>query len=221
MERRATSLNAPSDPYCQAPEIQIGARRIAAAEPPYVVAEMSANHGGDYERAVQMVRAAAAAGADAVKLQTYTPDALTLNCDRPPFCIQGTPWSGCSLYALYREAQTPWDWFPKLQAVAHEAGIELFSSPFDAAAVDFLEGCAAPAYKIASFELVDLPLLRRVAATGKPVLLSTGMAAWSEMDEAVRAVRGCGNERLALLRCSSAYPSQPADMHLRTLGRLR
>ena len=213
-------LNMSNDPIRSAPEIRIGERRIAADEPPYVIAEMSANHGGDFDRAVQIVRAAAAAGADAVKLQTYTPDSLTLDCDLPQFCIQGTPWGGRSLYALYREAQTPWQWFPKLQTVARDAGIELFSSPFDAAAVDFLEAHAAPAYKIASFELVDLALVRRAAATGKPVLLSTGMAAWSEIDEAVRAVRGSGNGRLALLRCSSAYPAQPADMHLRTLLRL-
>lgn len=220
MPRRATSLNMYSDSSCSAPDMRIGSRRIAADEPPYVIAEMSANHGGDYERAVQLVRAAAAAGADAIKLQTYTPDSLTLDCELPPFRIQGTPWSGRSLYSLYREAQTPWAWFPKLQAVARDAGIELFSSPFDASAVDFLETHGAPAYKVASFELVDLPLVRRAAATGKPVLLSTGMAAWSEIDEAVRVVRSCGNQGLALLRCSSVYPSQPADMHLRTLLRL-
>ena len=200
--------------------IQIGARRIGPGEPPYVIAEMSANHGQDFQQAVQIVEAAAAAGADAVKLQTYTPDTLTLDCDRPPFRIAGTLWNGRTLYDLYREAQTPWAWQPRLQAVARDLGLDFFSTPFDPTAVEFLQSMQVPAYKIASFELIDLPLLRCVAATGKPILLSTGMAGWGEIDEAVQAIRATGNGQLALLKCTSAYPSRPAEMNLRTIPRL-
>jgi N-acetylneuraminate synthase len=202
------------------PGIQIGTRRIGPGEPPYVIAEMSANHGQDFQQAVQIVEAAAAAGADAVKLQTYTPDTLTLDCDRPLFRIAGTLWNGRTLYDLYREAQTPWPWQPRLQAVARDLGLDFFSTPFDPTAVEFLESMQVPAYKIASFELMDLPLLRCVAATGKPIFLSTGMASWGEIDEAVQTIRAAGNRQLALLKCTSAYPARPADMNLRTIPRL-
>ena len=200
--------------------IEIAGRAIGPGQPPYVVAEMSANHGGDFDRAVKIVQAAAAAGADAVKLQTYTPDSLTLDCDDPCFRPAGTPWAGRTLYELYREAAMPWSWQPKLRQVAHEHGLELFASPFDAGAVDFLEAMAVPAYKIASFELVDWPLLRRVAATGKPVLLSTGMANEEEIAEALEVLRGSGCLQVALLKCTSAYPAPAAEMNLRAIGRL-
>jgi N-acetylneuraminate synthase len=184
------------------------------------VAELSGNHGQDFAQAVRLVEAAAAAGADAVKLQTYTPDTLTLDCDRPEFQIRGTIWAGRTLYDLYREAATPWDWQPRLRQVAREHGLELFSSPFDATAVDFLEAMDVPAYKIASFEIVDLPLLRRVAATRKPVILSTGMATWEEIDEALRTLRDAGSGPIALLKCTSAYPAGTGEMNLRGIPRL-
>jgi pseudaminic acid synthase len=200
---------------------EIAGRAIGPHEPPYLMAEMSANHGQDFHEAVRIVEAAAAAGADAVKLQTYTPDTLTLDCDRPPFRIEGTIWSGRTLYDLYGEAQTPWEWQPELARIAHELGVHLFSTPFDGTAVDFLEGMDVPAYKIASFELVDLPLLRRVARTGKPIVLSTGMATLGEIDEAVRTIREAGGHQLALLKCTSAYPAPPDGMNLRTIPHLR
>lgn len=200
------------------PSISISGRRIADDEPAYIVAELSANHNGDYDRAVALVKAAADAGADAVKLQTYTPDTMTIDCDTSPFQIGGgSLWAGRNLYHLYGEAQTPWDWVPKLSAIAHSLGIELYSTPFDITAVNFLEDMDMPAYKIASFELVDLPFLRRVAETGKPVILSTGMATLDEIDEAVNALRGAGAREIALLKCTSAYPAKPADMNLRAI----
>jgi len=188
--------------------LRIAGRRIGPDEPPYVVAEMSANHRGDE------------AGAHAVKLQTYTPDSLTIDCDRPCFRIEGTVWSGRTLHDLYSEAAMPWVWQPELKRIADDLGLTLFSTPFDSAAVDFLEQMQVPAYKIASFELVDLPLLRRVAATGKPILLSTGMATLGEIDEAVAAIREAGGSELALLKCSSAYPASPEQMNLRTIVHL-
>jgi len=200
--------------------LRIAGRRIGPDEPPYVVAEMSANHRGDFQQAVEIVEAAAEAGAHAVKLQTYTPDSLTIDCDRPCFRIEGTVWSGRTLHDLYSEAAMPWVWQPELKRIADDLGLTLFSTPFDSAAVDFLEQMQVPAYKIASFELVDLPLLRRVAATGKPILLSTGMATLGEIDEAVAAIREAGGSELALLKCSSAYPASPEQMNLRTIVHL-
>jgi len=197
--------------------IQIAGRRIGAGEPPYVVAEMSANHGQDFDRAVAIVEAAAQAGADAVKLQTYTPDTMTIDCDRQIFRIRGTIWSGRTLYELYREAYMPWQWQPRLKEIAGRLGLALFSAPLDPTAVDFLQRMEVPAYKIASFELVDLPLLRRVAETGKPVILSTGMATQEEVEEAVRTIRESGGRQLALLHCTSAYQASAAGMNLRTL----
>ncbi|HIQ21647.1 MAG TPA: pseudaminic acid synthase [Planctomycetes bacterium] len=200
--------------------IQIGTRRIGPGQPPYVVAEMSANHGGSFQRARAIVEAAARAGADAVKLQTYTPETLTIDCHRKPFRIEAGPWAGRSLYELYSEAAMPWQWQPRLEQVATDLGIQLFSTPFDASAVDFLEGMDVPAYKIASFELVDLPLLERVARTGKPVLVSTGMATLGEIEEAVGALKAAGAQQIALLKCTSAYPAEPAQMNLRTIPHL-
>jgi len=178
--------------------------------------------GSALQVAEALVRAAAAAGADAVKLQTYTPDTLTIDVRSGRFVIgDDTIWSGAVLHDLYAQAQTPWEWHAPLRTLAHSLGLGWFSTPFDATAVDFLESIGAPAYKIASFELVDIPLLRRVAATGKPVVLSTGMATLEEMDEAVATVRSAGRSPLALLRTNSAYPAPPDGMHLRTIPALR
>jgi N-acetylneuraminate synthase len=181
---------------------------------------MSANHGRDFRRAVGIVEAAAAAGAHAVKLQTYTPESLTIDCQDPRFRIQGTLWAGRTLYDLYAEAAMPWPWQPELKRVAERLGLVLFSTPFDARAVDFLEQMQVPAYKIASFELVDLPLLRRVAQTGRPILLSTGMATLAEIGEAVDTIHTAGGRQLALLKCTTAYPATAEQMNLRTIVHL-
>lgn len=185
-----------------------------------LVAEMSANHNGSRERAEQIIRAAADAGADAVKMQTYTPDTMTIQCDNPCFKIKGTIWEGRSLYDLYKEAQTPWEWFPGLLALARDLGIDCFSTPFDSTAVDFLEECGVSRYKVASFELVDVPLLKKIASTGKPVILSTGLAVLSEIDEAVRLLRENGAGELTLLKCTSAYPAPVEEANLRTIPHL-
>lgn len=202
------------------PSITIGTHHIQPGNPTYIIAEMSANHNQDFDQAVRIIEVAKAAGADAVKLQTYTPDTLTIDSDRAHFKIQGTIWEGANLYRLYGEAYTPWEWQPKLKAAANDLGLDLFSSPFDATAVDFLESMDVPAYKIASFEIVDLPLIRRVAATGKPVIISTGMATLAEIDEAVRTARTAGCTELALLKCTSAYPTPPEESNLRTIPHL-
>jgi len=201
--------------------ITINGRRIGVGHPAYIIAEMSANHNQDFDQAVQIIRAAKDAGADAVKLQTYTPDTMTIDCRNKYFQIgKGTVWEGRNLYELYGEAFTPWDWQPELKAVAEDLSLHCFSTPFDEAAVDFLESMKAPAHKIASFELVDTGLLRKVAATGKPVIISTGMATLGEIDEAVRTLREAGCGQLALLKCTSAYPSPPEEMNLRTIPHL-
>jgi N-acetylneuraminate synthase len=201
--------------------IEIQGRRVGAGSPVYVVAEMSANHGGSLERAMEIVRAAKAAGADAVKLQTYTPDTMTIPAQGKEFLISGgTLWDGQTLYELYRAAFTPWEWQPRLKALADELGLHLFSSAFDAKAVDFLEDMGVPAYKVASFELVDLPLIERMARTGKPLIMSTGMATLGEIAEAVEAARAAGASQVALLKCTSAYPAPPEDMNLRTIPHL-
>ena len=199
----------------------INNRIIGSNNPVYIVAEMSANHGQDFEQAVQIIHVAKEAGADAVKLQIYTPDTITIDCDNEYFRIgKGTIWEGRTLYDLYKEAYTPWKWQPKLKEIADDLGLELFSSPFDHTAVDFLEKMGVPAYKIASFELVDLPLIRRVAQTGKPIIMSTGMATLAEIDEAVRTAREAGTTQIALLKCTSAYPAPPEEMNLRTIPHL-
>lgn len=185
-----------------------------------LVAEISANHNRSLERAEALVRAAAAAGADAVKLQTYTADTLTIPCANEHFRIQGTLWEGRTLYDLYQEAHTPWEWHPRLIGLANELGMACFSTPFDATAVDFLESLKVPCHKVASFELVDLPLLRKVAATGKPVILSTGMSSLAEIDEAVRTLRANGTSELVLLKCTSAYPAPEEEINLRTIPHL-
>jgi N-acetylneuraminate synthase len=197
--------------------IEINRRKIGTGHPVYVVAEMSANHRQDFGQAVKIIEAAKQAGADAVKLQTYTPDTLTIDCDNEYFRIKGTIWEGRNLYDLYGEAYTPWDWQPKLKEIAEGLGLDLFSTPFDSTAVDFLEQMGVPAHKIASFELVDLLLIRKVAATGKPMIMSTGMATLEEIGEAVAAAREAGCRDLALLKCTSAYPAPPDEMNLRTI----
>lgn len=200
--------------------LEINERAIGPDWPVYTVAEMSANHNQDFDRAVQIVEAAADAGADAIKLQTYRPDTLTIESDKEPFQIEEGPWAGRTLYDLYEEAYTPWDWQPKLQEVAHDVGLDFFSSAFDPTSVDFLEELDVPAYKIASFENVDLPLIRRVAKTGKPTIMSTGMATLGEIEEAVQAFRNAGGTELALLACTSSYPAPPEEMHLRRIPHL-
>jgi pseudaminic acid synthase len=187
----------------------------------YIVAEMSANHNQNFERAVQLIRAANEAGADAVKLQTYTADTLTIRSGKSYFRIGGgTLWDGRGLHDLYAEAFTPWEWQPKLKAVATELGMDLFSTAFDSSAVDFLEEMGVPFHKVASFELVDIPLIEKAASTGKPLIISTGMATLAEIDEAVRAAREAGATEIALLKCTSAYPSAPEMMNLRTIPHL-
>ncbi len=200
---------------------RIGQRAIGPGHPVYIIAEMSANHNQDYEQAAAIVRAAKGAGADAIKLQTYTPDTMTLDLRTPVFQIgAGTIWEGKNLYELYGEACTPWEWQPRLKTLAGELGMDCFSTPFDATSVEFLEKMRVPAYKIASFEIVDLPLIRRVAQTGKPLIMSTGMASKAEIEDAVNAFRSAGGTQLALLKCTSAYPSNPQDMNLLTIPHL-
>ena len=199
-------------------ELKINGRTVGPGHPVYIVAELSANHGQDFDQAVRIVRAMKAAGADAVKVQTYTPDTLTIQSDVEHFRIGGgTLWDGRTLYDLYDEAYMPWEWQPKLKLLANELGLEFFSTPFDRTAVDFLERMDVPAYKIASFELVDLPLIRAVGRTGKPLIMSTGMASEEEISEAVAIAREAGCTELALLKCTSAYPALPEEMNLRTI----
>jgi pseudaminic acid synthase len=198
--------------------MQIGGRTVGNGAPAYIVAELSGNHGGDFERARRLVRTAAEAGADAVKLQTYTPDTMTIASDQEHFRIaSGTIWDGRTLYDLFSEAQTPWEWHGPLRDEANALGLDLFSSPFDATAVDFLEDLGVPVYKIASFELVDIPLIRRVARTGKPVILSTGMATRDEIAEAIQAARDAGSSGVTVLACTSAYPAPPEEANLRSI----
>jgi N-acetylneuraminate synthase len=201
--------------------ISIAGRLIGEGRPVYVIAEISANHNQSFEQAVRLIEAAKEAGADAVKLQTYTPDTMTLRSDREYFRIGGgTLWDGKTLYDLYGEAYTPWEWHPELKEIANRLSVDLFSTPFDSTAVDFLESIGTPAHKIASFEIVDIPLIQRVAGTGKPMIISTGMASLEEIDEAVTAARNAGAHEIALLKCTSAYPAPPAEMHLRTIADL-
>ena len=198
-------------------------REIGSGQRPYLIAEMSGNHNQSLERALEIVDAAAAHGADAIKLQTYTAATMTLNLRMPGFVIEdpNSLWAGRQLYELYEEAHTPWAWHAPIMARARSHGMACFSSPFDATAVDFLESLDAPAYKIASFEVTDLPLIRRVAATGKPMLMSTGMATAGEIDEAVRAARGAGCRDLVLLKCTSTYPATADNTNVSTIPHMR
>lgn len=196
---------------------EIGNAQIGAGNPTFVIAEISANHCGNLKRAIQLIYAAKFAGADAVKLQTYTADTLTIDCERPEFLIKGTIWDGQKLYDLYNEAHTPWHWQPELKAKADEIGIQLFSSPFDSSAVRFLQQMDVPAYKIASFEIGDVDLLRAVAQTGKPVIVSTGMAEPEEIEFAIETLRKNDVTQIALLKCTSAYPAPAESMNVRTV----
>lgn len=202
-------------------EMSIGGRVLGPGHPVLVVAELSANHNQSYDEAVRVVHAAHAAGADAIKLQTYTADTITIRSNRPEFRIGGgTLWDGRTLHDLYAEACTPWEWQPKLKQLAEELGMLCFSSAFDATAVDFLDSIGVGVHKIASFELNDIPLIEKMARTGKPLILSTGMASEAEVEEAVTAARAAGAQDLMLLKCTSAYPSPPEAMHLRTIPEL-
>ncbi|CAM3893242.1 pseudaminic acid synthase [Rheinheimera salexigens] len=196
----------------------INGREISTEQPPYIIAEMSANHNGSIERAKQIILAAKQAGADAVKLQSYTADTITLNANSEDFMIRGGLWDGRNLYELYQQAQMPWHWHKPLFEYAHQIGITIFSSPFDTTAVDLLEQLNAPAYKVASFEAVDLPLIRYIAQTGKPMIISTGMANAEEIAEAIAAAREGGCKQLAILHCVSGYPAPAADYNLRTIA---
>ncbi len=202
--------------------LKIGNREIRQGGRPLMIAEMSGNHNQSLDTAMAIVQAAADAGADAIKLQTYTADTITLNVHGGPFVIsdERSPWAGQRLYDLYAQAHTPWDWHAAIFARARELGLLAFSSPFDPTAVDFLESLGVPAYKIASPEIVDLPLIEKVAGTGKPMIISTGMATLAEIDEAVQAARGAGARDIVLLKCCSAYPAEPEEMNLHTIPHL-
>lgn len=202
-------------------EFSIRNKKIGEKFPTFIIAELSANHLQKFDNAAKLIKAAKEAGADAIKLQTYTPDTITIDCDNEYFQIkQGTLWNGQSLYELYKKAYTPWEWQPKLKEIAESEGLICFSSVFDKTAVDFLEKLKVPAYKIASFEITDIPLIEYVASKGKPVIISTGIATLSDIEEAVDACKRMGNNQIALLKCTSSYPTQLKDVNLRTIPNL-
>jgi pseudaminic acid synthase len=198
-----------------------GNRRIGPGQPAYVIAEMSANHAGSLARANDIVRAAADAGADAVKIQTYTPDTMTIDCDRPEFVLQDGNWAGQTLYDLYEDAHTPLDWHEPLKNEAEQAGIDFFSTAYEETSADFLQDLNVDLFKIASFEATHIPLIEHVASFGKPIILSTGLASLGEIEDAVQAIRQNGNPPFALLACTSAYPAPPEEMHLERIPHLR
>lgn len=200
--------------------IRIHKRKVGPGNPVYIIAEMSGNHNQDFEQAVGIMHAAKEAGADAVKLQTYTPDTLTIDCHNSYFQIKGTLWDGHILYDLYRKAYMPWEWHPKLKTIAEEINLDLFSTAYDASAVEYLEKMDVPVHKVASFENIDIPLIERMARTGKPLLISTGMATLGEIEEAVRAARQAGTKQVGLFKCTSAYPAPPEEMNIRTIPHL-
>lgn len=200
---------------------KIGSRYIGLNKPVYIIAEMSANHNQKYDKAVEIIKAAKKAGADAIKLQTYTPDTLTIKSNKEYFQIgKGTIWEGENLYDLYSKAYTPWDWQPKLKFIANDLGLDFFSTAYDKSSVDYLEEMDVPVHKVASFENVDIPLIEYMAQTGKPIIISTGMATLAEIEETVQAARNSGATQIALLKCTSAYPAQPEEMNLRTIPHL-
>lgn len=201
--------------------LSINDRLIGEGHKPYVIAEISGNHNGDLNRALSLIEEAKKSGADAVKIQTYRPDTMTIDCDRDEFVVQGGLWDGKTLYELYEWAHTPWEWHEALFNRARELGVTLFSSPFDETAIELLEELNAPAYKIASFEMTDLPLVRKAAATGKPLIISTGMASDDEIAETVQTVLDAGNEQLVLLHCVSSYPATHEEYNLATIPDLR
>ena len=202
--------------------IEIKGRKIGADYPTFIIAEISANHLQKYDNAVKLIYEAKKAGADAVKFQTYTPDTITIDCDNEYFQIkQGTIWDGITLYELYKKAYTPWEWQPKLKKIAEDEGLIFFSSPFDSTAVDFLEEMDVPAYKIASFEITDIPLIEYIAEKGKPILISTGIATLSDIEKALESCIKTGNTQVALLKCTSAYPSPMEDINLKVIPNLK
>jgi pseudaminic acid synthase len=199
-------------------EFKIGNRTVGENRPVFIIAELSANHVGKFDIAVETIKAAKKAGADAIKLQTFKPDTITMDSDNECFQIkQGTLWDGRTLYSLYEEAQTPWDWQPNLKKIAEELGMECFSSPFDKTAVDFLEEMNVPAYKVASFEITDIPLIEYIASKGKPVIISTGIANLEDIEDAINACRKKGNNQIAILKCTSAYPTPLEEVNLKTI----
>ena len=202
-------------------QIEINGRKVGDGNPAYIIAEMSANHAGSLQRAKEMIHVAKEVGADCVKIQTYTPDTMTIDCHNQYFDISEGTWKGMNLYELYQQAYTPWEWHEELRDEAAKAGIDFLSTPFDKTSVDFLEKIGMSFYKIASFELVDIPLLEYIASKGKPIIMSTGMGNLEEITEAVEAIYAQGNHQLVLMKCSSAYPAKVEEMNLSTIVDLR
>ena len=201
--------------------IELNGRRIGHEYPAYIVAEMSANHNQSFENAVNIVKEAKKAGADAIKLQTYKPDTMTIESNNNYFRIKGTPWDGSTLYELYSRAYTPWEWHPKLKEIAESLDLDFFSTPFDITALDFLNNLDVPVFKIASFENIDIPFIQTIASVGKPIIISTGMATLDEIDEIIKTLHSAGNNQIALLKCTSAYPAPIDECNLKTIPDLR